>query len=447
MAFRGFRQSKYRHVFADDPKQDACWTGMRISGAAGDQQFIKASTKYFAIPLRGGGGPVGIFDIDKPEKMRPAMCPELVGHSGTVLDLDFNPFDDSMLATGGEDQLIKIWKIPDGFAEYDDKERRVLKDSLVTLEGHRKKVILTKFHPTANLVLASTSFDGPVKIWDIQKACAVSSFDEMPNQTQDIVFGVRGDNIATSCKDKNLRILDARTGSVTCTIPTAHDGIKAVKMNYEEESGKLLSFGTNRQSSREVKVWDLSNLSKPLTVQKIDNGAGCFFPLFDNDTNVLYLCGKGDGNIRIFEFEDKDPYLFKLNDGYHSTVSTRGICMVPKRGLDVMSHETARLLKVTNSHGVLPLRFYVPRKSEAFQDDIFPDCPAPISAHTADEWLAGSSKTPTTMSLNPKNRTSNLTQSKSFKLVTVQSVTKELDEAKKRIQFLEQKLKEHSIEF
>ena len=44
---------------------------------------------------------------------------------------------------------------------------------------------------------------------------------------------------------------------------------------------------------------------------------------------------------------------------------------VPKRGLNIMGCETARLLKLT-ANSVEPLSFHVPRKSEAFQEDIFP---------------------------------------------------------------------------
>lgn len=442
-----FRQSKYRHIYCDDPKPEACWSGFRLSTSAGDSQFVKASAKYCCVSLVGGGGPVGVFNLSTPQKFPVAACPLLSGHSGTVIDFDWNPFDDSMLATASEDSDIKIWSIPENWG-CPSGDRTVLDESLVTLEEHRKKVMYLRFNPTANNVLASVSSDETVKIWDIEKGCSVSSFDEMPDLGQDVVWDVKGDNFATSCKDKTIRIHDARTASLSNTITMAHEGIKSVKLTYLNDSGKLLSVGASKQASREIKVWDLGNLSKPLATHKIDNGAGVMYPLFDNDTYVLYLCGKGDGNIRIYEFEDKGDCIFKLNDGYRSTQPTRGIGMVPKRGLNVMKHENARLLKVTSS-GLSPLSFYVPRKSEAFQDDIFPDCAAPLSAHTADEWLAGSSKSPVTMSLNPADQGNSPikagTPKKAFK--TVKSLSADLDEANKRIAYLESKLKEANIEY
>jgi len=446
MPFAGFRQSKYRHVYCDEPKPDACWSGFRLSTSAGDQQFIKASANYCCVSLAGGGGPVGVFDLNTPQKFEVARCPMLSGHSGTVIDFEWNPFNDSMLATGSEDTDIRIWGIPEDWSDPSD-ERKVLEESLVTLEEHRKKVMVLRHHPSANNVLASTSGDLTVKIWDISKGCSISSYTDIPDLAQDIVWDVKGDNFATSCKDKTVRIHDGRTSSAVSSIVGAHEGIKSVKLCYLNDSGKLLSVGTSKQAAREVKVWDLGNLSKPIATHKIDNGAGVMYPMFDLDTYVLYLCGKGDGNIRVYEFEDKGDYIFKLND-HQSTVPTKGIGMVPKRGLDVMKHESARLLKVTSS-GVSPLSFTVPRKSEAFQDDIFPDCAAPVSAHTADEWMSGSSLPPVTMSLNPKERSRKGLgmRQKTFKAVTVKSLSGELDEAKKRIAYLESKLKEANIEY
>ena len=41
---------------------------------------------------------------------------------------------------------------------------------------------------------------------------------------QDIVWDFTGDCYATSCKDKTVRISDARSSSVVSEIPTAHEG-------------------------------------------------------------------------------------------------------------------------------------------------------------------------------------------------------------------------------
>lgn len=388
--------------------------------------------------------------MDRPGRFESGTSCQVEGHTGSVLDMDFNPFDDSMFASASEDTTIKIWSIPEDWEPTDEKglakKGENLTESLCDLNAHRKKVTLLRFHPTASNVLASTSADYTVKTWDIEMGEEISTFADFGDSLiQDIVWDVKGDMYATSCKDKVVRFVDPRTGTLANSIQKAHDGLKSVKLAYLGTSGKFMTTGTSRQ--REIKIWDLKNLSAPLHTESLDTASGALLPLFDNDTNMLYLCGKGDGIIRPYEFEDKAPYLHKLNDGFRSTTPAKGLCLVPKRGLNIMDCETVRVLKVTNNEGIHPLSFTVPRKSDAFQDDIFPDCVSTTPAHTAEEWKNGSSKMPMTTSLNPALASNQANGHKKSKLRTVATISVELKEAHKRISYLEEKLKESGISY
>ncbi|KAH8053852.1 hypothetical protein JL722_9333 [Aureococcus anophagefferens] len=118
---------------------------------------------------------------------------------------------------------------------------------------------------------------------------------------------------------------------------------------------------------------------------------------------MLYLCGKGDGNIRYYEINKaaKTP-CFALSE-HRSTAAGKGYCFLPKRCLDVMSCETARCLKLTsqNGNGAPSPCPSSARKSDAFQDDIFPDCYAGLLSCDADAWLAGANEPPKLRPLNP----------------------------------------------
>ena len=71
--------------------------------------------------------------------------PKIIGHTGAIFDCDFNPFHDQIIATGSDDCSCKVWGIPteDGLTED-------LKEPLVDLNNHMKKVTFTQFHPCAN---------------------------------------------------------------------------------------------------------------------------------------------------------------------------------------------------------------------------------------------------------------------------------------------------------
>jgi len=442
------RKSKYRHIFCDPPKPEQCFTGFRMTTVTGDQQYVKASAKYFSVGLAGGGGSVLVARHDRPGRFESGTSQIVTGHTGAVMDMDWNPFDDSMMATGSEDCNIKIWSIPEDWEPTDKnghaKKGENMSESLADLVGHMKKVTLLRYNPSANNTLLSASADCTVRVWDVENSTAAQTYRDNPDLIHDIVWDHKGDVFANSAKDKTIRFVDGRAATTQTKIENAHGGAKTVKLTFAAAgTDKFLSFGSSKQSAREIKVWDLKNTSAPLHTEAVDTAAGGMIPLFDHDTNVIYLCGKGDGIIRIYEFENKAPYIFKLNDGFRSNIPGKGYSVIPKRGLNIMGHETTRILKVTNNEGVHPLRFIVPRKSDAFQEDIFPDCCAPSPAHTFAEWKGGSSKPPVTMSLNPALTGSAGAKKKTFK--TVGTLQKELDVAQKRIEYLEKKLQDNNI--
>lgn len=318
------------------------------------------------------------------------------GHTGAVLDFDFNPFNDNIIASGSEDMTVKVWAIPEGGLTAN------IETPIVDLHGHSRKVTHLRFHPTADNVLASVGGDNTVKLWDIAAGREINSLDAQIHDhqlIQDCVWDYTGANYATSCKDKSVRIVDARSGTVADCIANAHEGSKSVKLTYLGNLNQLLSVGFTRQSMRQFKIWDPRNTSKALKSLDVDQAAGVIMPFYDPDTQLLYLAGKGDGNVRFYEIVNTEPFVYPVSD-HRSSVSAKGMAWVPKRGLNIMANETARLLKLT-TNAVEPLQFFVPRKSESFQEDLYPDTAAKIPAMSLDEWMSGTNKGPVLMSLNP----------------------------------------------
>lgn len=379
------------------------------------------------------------MNLDKPGKY-PIDTPILTAHSGPVLDFDFNPFHDGIIATGSDDTTIKIWGIPDGGLTQN------ITAPLVDINAHNKKVTLLQFHPTASNVLASASADPNVKVWDIEKGMDLNTC-EHPDLIQDVAWDYTGAQYATSCKDKNVRIVDGRTGNVSTVLETVNEGAKSTKLTFLGNSNQLLTVGFTKQSQRQFKVFDVRNSTTAVAKVDIDQAAGVILPFFDPDTNILFLAGKGDGNIRYYEMVNQAPYAFPLAD-FRSSVSAKGVAMVPKRGLNVMSCEIARAMKLT-TNSVAPISFYVPRKSDAFQEDLYPDTKSSEPSHTADQWLAGSDLPPKLVPINPNEKES-VVEKKSATFTAPKSIpvlTAELDAANQRIKYLEDKLKAAGVSY
>jgi len=67
MAFRGVRQSKFRHVFGQPLKRDQCYDNIRITKSAWDSTFCAVNPKYIAIVTEAAGG--GAFLVLSLEKV------------------------------------------------------------------------------------------------------------------------------------------------------------------------------------------------------------------------------------------------------------------------------------------------------------------------------------------------------------------------------------------
>lgn len=50
-------------------------------------------------------------------------------------------------------------------------------------------------------------------------------------------------------------------------------------------------------------------MSKRVASQDLDAIPSSIFPFFDADLGIVYLVGKGDGNVRLFELTDSAKVL------------------------------------------------------------------------------------------------------------------------------------------
>ncbi|KAG5885782.1 hypothetical protein JTB14_031217 [Gonioctena quinquepunctata] len=373
--FRGVRSSKFRHVYGEPAKRDKCYDNIQITKNAHDSQFCAVNPKFVAIVTEvAGGGAFIVIPVNCTGRLD-FNASKVTGHTGPILDIKWNPFNDNVIASCADDCTIKLWHIPDeGLSMH-------LTDWLVELQGHKRRVAYIEWHPTAENILFSAGFDHLVIVWDIEKGEAVNVIDCHRDAIHSMSLNRDGSLLATTCKDKKLRIIEPRTGMVKSE-GMCHGGPKASKVIYLGSSGRLLTTGFSRHSDRQYSIWDENDLSKPLFTDTIDSSSGIVFPYFDVDTNMVYLAGKGDGNIRYYEVTDEPPYIHFLNQ-FLSGNPQRGLGCMAKRGLKPSQCEV----------------MIVPRKSDQFHEDLYPDTVAARPALSAQEWIKGSNAAPVLMSM------------------------------------------------
>lgn len=393
MSFRVVRSSKFRHVYGQALKREQCYDNIRVSKSSWDSTFCAVNPKFLAIIVESAGG--GAFIVLPHNKVgRIAADHALVGgHKGPVLDIAWCPHNDNVIASGSEDCVVKVWQIPDGGLT------RTITEPVVDLVYHQRRVGLVLWHPSALNVLLTAGSDNLIVIWNVGTGEVLVRIECHPDTIYSACWNWDGSQLVTTCKDKKIRILNPRSGEMLAEA-IAHEGSKATRAIFLRH-GLIFTTGFNRSSERQYSLRAPDALGDPIVMVDLDTSNGVMFPLYDPDTNMIYLCGKGDSVIRYFEVTPEQPFVHYINQ-FQTPDSQRAIGLMPKRGCDVSTCELARFYRLNNSGLCQVISMIVPRKSELFQEDLYPDTLADEASISAEDWISGSDADPQLVSLKDR---------------------------------------------
>jgi coronin-1B/1C/6 len=215
-----------------------------------------------------------------------------------------------------------------------------------------------------------------------------------------VAWNNNGSQLATTCKGQKMRIYDPRDSKAVATVD-CNSGTKKNTVIFADTPNfkYLIGVTFNKTATRQLQIWDPRDLSKTLVTQDIDSASGVFVAHFDPDNSILWLAGKGDAVIRYFEIVPEAPHAHFLTQ-YTDNVAQKGACFLPKRTCDTKKCEIMRCMRVMVD-SVIPVSFSVPRKSDLFQKDLYPDAYAGVPALSAQEYKDGKNAEPVLVSMKP----------------------------------------------
>jgi len=377
MSGRFVRQSKYRHTFGVLHKKDKSYQNIKPA-LAGEGNFMAASAMYTAVPLTGGGGPVQIIRNGNYEKYTTSVG-KLSLHKTTVVDLAFSPYDHALLATGDDIGQINITRLPENkdLPEFKDREVKEYADIIGKTQAlcslpdvHSKKVSILGWNPNFRNILGSSGFDNTLKLFDVEANKNLATFD-LPDLPYYFDWSSDGSKLACMRKDKCVSIMDPRDQKSEIKAEGL-DG-KPGRVCWADPAHKLIVTGVKGQT-RVIATYDPKKFTTPLSVVDVDQGGSVLTPFYDPDTSVLFLPGKGDATLRYFEIlekDEQDTYCYSLSE-FRDAESSKGGCFLPKTSCDTSKCEVAVFYRLMRDW-ISPISFTVPRKSDQFQADLFPD--------------------------------------------------------------------------
>ncbi|KAM0347152.1 hypothetical protein ACHAPU_005092 [Fusarium lateritium] len=394
MSNRFVRASKYRHVFGKSTRKEFCYDNLHISRNAWDTNLVKVNPEYLSVNWdASGGGAFAVIPLNERGKL-PDQIPLFRGHTAAVLDTDWNPFHDNIIASASDDGKVFIWQVPDNFTLHTDAEEIIDVEPVSKLAGHPRKVGQVLFNPAAENILASASGDFTIKLWDVSTGQSPLTLKHN-DIVQSLTWNASGSMLATTSRDKKVRVWDVRQEKPVHEAP-GHGGAKNSRAVWLGEHNRFATTGFSRMSERQIALWEPGRTEPIGGFNMLDSISGVCMPFWDDGSNCLYLAGKGDGNIRYFEFEnDKFEFLSE----YKSADPQRGIAFMPRRGINTHENEVMRAYKTVNDAYIEPISFTVPRRAETFQADIFPPATGTKPAASAQEWFDGKTAVPNKIDL------------------------------------------------
>lgn len=426
--------SKFRHVYGDVPKSEKHFLDLDKPYTSGEGAYCDANSKYIGVSKAGGGGPVYILDQTDPGRQTKLKTVNV--HKGKALDFQFHPFISSLIGICSDDCMASVSMIPDGGL----KEH--VKKAEVELKGHMKRVHLLKWHPTANSILCTGSWDRTVKLWNAETAQCIQTYEQFKDQAYSMDWNLDGSMLGVTSKDRMARLFDPRMADKAATTFECMGGKKSSKFFWVPTHNWVGCTGFSKQAKRCLRIWDMKMIDgKPIHDEVIDQQSSVLMPKFDPDRNLLYMAGKGDGSVSFSELVKDGRIVYNLGV-YRDTVPQKGGGWLPTRACDTKRCEVARFFKLTRD-SVIPVSFIVPRKTGAdiFQEDIYPETKSALPSMSVDEYLGGENKPPVLMSMDPSKRKDGGAEVKFEKKATYAELVKENQDLKTRIEELEKQIK------
>ena len=189
---------------------------------------------------------IGIWIYDAHTRKELAL---LTGHTGRVTAIDF-PADGRFLASGSFDGTVRLWNIDTG-------------EQTAVFTGHRSFIENIAVSPDGKTVVSGGTWDTTIILWDVETGKQIKRhskyhdnlfrrlkiyFDRSrtmpdPNAIEALAFSADGKTFASGHRDGTIRIWDAATGRKRKTIGV-HNNEGIESLTYSPDGKTLASCST-----------------------------------------------------------------------------------------------------------------------------------------------------------------------------------------------------------
>ncbi|WP_199321945.1 NB-ARC domain-containing protein [Leptolyngbya sp. FACHB-321] len=205
----------------------------------------------------------------------------LRGHSGRVWTIAFSP-DGQMLASGSEDQTIRLWNARDGTC-------------LTVLQGHTGGVTSVNFSPNGQ-ILSSASDNSSIRLWSVAHCTTLKTLSGHTRWVWAVAFSPDGQTLASASDDRTIRLWDVQTGICRKTLQGHTSWVTSLSFS---PNGQTLASGSDDAS---VRLWSVQD-------------GTCFKRLPGHSSCVWSVAFSPDGQILASNSENASFRLWDVQNG------------------------------------------------------------------------------------------------------------------------------------
>ncbi|MEM7032005.1 MAG: NB-ARC domain-containing protein [Chloroflexota bacterium] len=265
---------------------------------------------------KGCVGPI-IAQHPLPDQPHPALIRTFSDHSDFVIGCAFSP-DGSLILSASYDGTVKMWDVDSG-------------QLLKTFSGHSRFVTDCAFSPDVSRIL-SASDDKTLKVWGVDSGQLIKTFSGHSATVRSCTFSPNGSLILSASDDKTLKVWDVDSGQLIKTF-SGHSSF-VIGCAFSPNSSLILSAS----SDKALKVWDVDS--------------GQLIKTFSGHSSVVTDCAFSPDGSRILSASyDGTVKMWDVNSGQllktfsgHIDVVTG--CAFSPDGSRILSASDDKTLKV-----------------------------------------------------------------------------------------------------
>ncbi|MFM6833062.1 MAG: protein kinase domain-containing protein, partial [Dolichospermum sp.] len=189
--------------------------------------------------------------------------------------------DSQILASGEDDQSIKLWDL---------KTQQLI----ANLKEHNQAITAVKFHPNGT-ILATASDDKTIKLWDIKTLTIIQTLSGHSHAVKSLTFHDNGKILASGSWDKTIKIWDINTGLQLHTLTGHKLQVNAVAFSPQRE---LLASASHDKT---VRIWQIQNGKYHLLTTLLGHTWAVLTVAFSPTNQNLLATGSGDNTIKLWD--------------------------------------------------------------------------------------------------------------------------------------------------